>query len=303
MPVAEHAGIASLRRQLGLALRRQVADEEAARRAPQIWGRSGARWFCESDPIWRVQADASMFAGGLAALLLQSLHPSAMAGVAGHSGYRGDPWGRLQRTGEYLATTTFGTIEHAEEIIARVRCIHERVRGKDYFGRPYRASDPNLLRWVHVAENWAFLQAHQRYGQHPLTAEEADLFVEQCTVSAEILGATNLPRTARELQTQLEGFRSELRCTPQAVDSMKFMLLHPPVPPAGIGGYAPVAAGAVALLPAWARSMLGLPNHRPLVAAGIVAGKISTGSVRWALGALGDERLTPAPPVHPRVKR
>ena len=113
--------------------------------------------------MWRVHADASMFPGGVAALLLQSLHPLAMAGVAGHSGYKGDPWGRLQRTSHFLATTTFGTVEDAEATIARVRAIHERVRGRDPKGRPYRASDPHLLRWVHVAEAHSFLTAHQRY--------------------------------------------------------------------------------------------------------------------------------------------
>ena len=100
-----------------------------------------------------------MFAGGIASLLLQSLHPLAMAGVAGHSGYKSDPWGRLQRTSHYIATTTYGTIEDAEAAIARVRAIHERVRGRDERGRAYRASDPHLLLWVHVAEIDSFLRA------------------------------------------------------------------------------------------------------------------------------------------------
>ena len=144
-----------------------------------IWGAEGERWFTPEDPVWRVHADASMFPGGVAALLLQSLHPLAMAGVAGHSGYKGDPWGRLQRTTHFLATTTFGTVEDAEAAIARVRGIHERVRGHDPQGRPYRASDPRLLRWVHVAEAHSFLTAHQRYAVEPLTAAEADTYVAQ----------------------------------------------------------------------------------------------------------------------------
>ena len=94
---------------LGAALRARVAGDDAAERARVIWGREGERWFTPEDPVWRVHADASMFPGGVAALLLQSLHPLAMAGVAGHSGYKGDPWGRLQRTSHFLATTTFGT--------------------------------------------------------------------------------------------------------------------------------------------------------------------------------------------------
>ncbi len=118
-----------------------------------------------------------MFPGGLAALLLQSLHPLAMAGVAGHSGYKGDPWGRLQRTSHYLAVTTFGTVADAEQAIAHVRSVHRRVRGTDHRGRPYAADDPHLLRWVHVAEIWSFLAAFQAYAATPLTDAEADLFV------------------------------------------------------------------------------------------------------------------------------
>ena len=79
----------------------------AANRA-RIHETPGPRWFAEDRPIRRVHADASMFVGGLRALLLQSLHPLAMAGVAEHSDYRGDPWGRLQRTSTFLAVTTFG---------------------------------------------------------------------------------------------------------------------------------------------------------------------------------------------------
>jgi len=92
-----------------------------------------------------------MFAAGIRALLLQSLHPLAMAGVAGHSGYKGDPWGRLQRTSTFLATTTFGTIEDAEALIERNRGIHERVQGRAPDGRQYAACDPHLLKWVHIA--------------------------------------------------------------------------------------------------------------------------------------------------------
>jgi len=103
MPVLQH--------RVGLALRSRVAGDDAPEVAKRIWGAEGERWFTPADPIWRVNENAAMFPGGLAALLLQSLHPSAMAGVAGHSGYKGDPWGRLQRTSHYLAVTTFGTVD------------------------------------------------------------------------------------------------------------------------------------------------------------------------------------------------
>ena len=134
-----------LRRSVAVALRDRVAGKDNAAKAALIWDKPGEHWFTEVDPIWRVHADAAMFVAGIRALLLQSLHPLAMAGVAGHSGYKGDPWGRLQRTSTFLATTTFGTIEDAEAIIAKVHGIHERVRGTTSDGRAYAASDPHLL--------------------------------------------------------------------------------------------------------------------------------------------------------------
>ena len=182
-----------VQRRLGLALRARVAGEDAPERAQRIWGTTGPRWFTPEDPIWRVHADASMFAGGIASLLLQSLHPLAMAGVAGHSGYKSDPWGRLQRTSHYIATTTYGTIEDAEAAIARVRAIHERVRGRDERGRAYRASDPHLLLWVHVAEIDSFLRAYQAFGARPLGPREMDRYVEQTAVAARLLGVPGAP--------------------------------------------------------------------------------------------------------------
>src|SRR5660398_202713 len=104
-----------------------------------------------------------MYVGGIRALLLQALHPLAMAGVAGHSGFKGDPWGRLQRTSEYIAVTTFGRIDDAERVIARIRGIHRRVNGTAPDGRPYAASDPHLLKWVHIAEIESFLTAYQTF--------------------------------------------------------------------------------------------------------------------------------------------
>ncbi len=277
---------AALSRRLGLALRSRVAGDDAPERARRIWGAEGERWFVEDDPIWRVNADAAMFPGGIAALLLQSLHPSAMAGVAGHSGYKGDPWGRLQRTSHYLAVTTFGTVEDAQEAIARVRSVHRRVRGRDEKGCPYAADDPHLLRWVHVAEIWSFLRAFQSYSGEPLTPEEADRYVEQTTVAASLLGATDLPRTVAELEEVIEGYRPELEATDAAREATRFMLLNPPVPMAARPGYALIAAGGVALLPEWARRELRLPVNRAGIAVATRAGGISTALVRWGMAGL-----------------
>src|SRR3954453_1712913 len=141
-----------LREELGRALFGLVAGPDGPDNRARIHETPGPRWFTEDRPIRRVHADASMFVGGLRALLFQSLHPLAMAGVADHSDYRGDPWGRLQRTSYFLAVTTFGAASDADRAVAQVRAIHERISGTAADGRPYQASDPHLLRWVHVAE-------------------------------------------------------------------------------------------------------------------------------------------------------
>lgn len=283
---------------IGAALRSKVAGDDAQQRADVIWGTPGERWFTPADPVWRVHSDAAMFPGGVTALLLQMLHPQAMAGVAGHSGYKGDPWGRLQRTSGYLATTTFGTIESAESTIAMVRGIHERVRGKDEFGQPYRASDPHLLMWVHIAEINSFLRAYQAYATTPLTVAEADTYVAQAAVAARLLGVQNPPVTVAQLRQQLRKFQLELKPTAAAREAARFLLFNPPLPWAARPGYAMIAAGGVALLPAFARQMLGLPL--PPLAARWVAqpiGHLGAATVRWAMAGLAEQRLTPIAPT------
>ncbi len=275
---------------LGHALRARVAGDDATERAAVIWGKRGERWFTPEDPVWRVHADAAMFPGGVAALLLQSLHPLAMAGVAGHSGYRGDPWGRLQRTSGFLATTTFGTVEDAEAAIARVRSVHERVRGTDERGRPYRASDPHLLRWVHVAEAHGFLTAFQRWADEPLTPAEADTYVRQSAVVAERLGATDLPLTVAGLHEALQAYRPELEATTPAREAARFLLLDPPLPWAARPGYGLIATGGVAILPVWARVALRLPVLGPVAVAARGVGGLGTRAVRWAMAGVAEER-------------
>ena len=279
---------------LGAALRARVAGDDAAERAKVIWGRSGERWFTPQDPVWRVHADAAMFPGGVAALLLQSLHPLAMAGVAGHSGYRGDPWGRLQRTSHFLATTTFGTVEDAQAAIEHVRGIHERVRGKDSRGRAYRASDPHLLGWVHVAEAHSFLAAYQRYASTPLTSEESDTYVEQSAVVARRLGAVDVPTSVADLRSALAAYRPELEATDEARDAARFLLLDPPLPWAARPGYGLIATGGVAVLPGWARLALRLPVVGPVATVAQQVGRLGTGAVRWAMAGVAEERRVTA---------
>ena len=275
-----------LRGRLASAVRDRVAGPDGPKLARQIWDAPGERWFTPADPICRVHGDASMFAGGICALLLQSLHPLAMAGVAAHSGYRGDPWGRLQRTSHFLATTTFGTVADAEAAIARVRGIHAKVRGTAADGRPYAAADPHLLTWVHIAEIDSFLRAHQRFAREPLSPPEADTYVAQTAIVARLLGVPVPPTTVAQLHSAIAGYRGELRGTSAARDAARFLLLTPPLPLAARPGYGALAGAAVALLPGWARRPLRLP-YLPLAErmVNLPVGDAATALIRWAMTA------------------
>ncbi|MEV0208367.1 oxygenase MpaB family protein [Streptomyces sp. NPDC050788] len=281
------SGGPDLRQQLGEGLFARVAGPDGPRNRARIHGAPGPRWFGPERPIRRVHGDASMFIGGLSALLLQSLHPLAMAAVAGHSGYRGDPWGRLQRTSTFLATTTFGTEAHAQQACAQVRAVHERIRGVTVDGDAYHAADPHLLAWVHAAEIDSFLRAHQRYGTKPLSEEGCDAYVADTARVATELGVLDPPRNRAELARLLADYRPELRASAQARDAARFLLLNPPVPAAARLPYAVLAANAVSLLPSWAARELNLPRLpildewcvRPL-------GVAVTSAVRWAMAPL-----------------
>jgi len=255
--------LTTARRALNQAVRSKVAGDDFAEVHDRIWNAPGERWFTAEDPIWRVHNDTSMFIGGIRALLLQSLHPVAMQAVAEHSGYRGDPWGRLQRTSRFLATTTMGTVADAEQTIAKVRHVHEFVKGVTPAGDPYEAGDPHLLKWIHLAEIDSFLASHQAFGATPLTDAEADVYIAQTTLVAEKLGVVDPPRTVAELDQALMSYRLELVRTPAAVEAAQLLLHEPPLPLLSRPAYRTLAAGAVSLLPAWAMARLRLP-HQPV---------------------------------------
>ncbi|WP_166844749.1 oxygenase MpaB family protein [Isoptericola sp. BMS4] len=281
-----------VRLRLGDVLFAKVAGPDAEAVRDRIHLTPGPRWFAPDSPIGRVHADASMFVGGLRALLLQSLHPLAMAGVAGHSGYRGDPWGRLERTATFIATTTFATTADAQAAVDRVRAVHERVRGKAPDGRPYRAGEPHLLTWVHAAEADSFLAAHQRFGERPLTDAEADEYVAQAATVARALGAVVVPETVADLRATIEDYRPELEATPAALDAASFLLREPPLPTAARPPYALLAAGAVSLLPSWARASLHV-DTRFRRTFGRPAGALAVRAVRWGMGTSERTRAYP----------
>ena len=265
-------------------IRSRVIGDQADAKTEAIMAAPGPRWFAPDSPVRLVHADASMFVGGLRALLLQSLHPLAMAGVAQHSDFRHDPWGRLQRTAEFLAATTFGPIPVAEQAVAVVHRVHERVVGTASDGRPYAANDPHLLRWVHIAEIDSFLAAYQRYGRRPLTPAEADRYVHDVGLVARKLGVNDPPRSVADLRGELRDFRPELASSREARDAARFLLLEPPLPLPARGPYLLLAGAAVALLPAWTRWPLRLPLL-PVSEAMVVrpAGQVVTQLIRWSM--------------------
>jgi uncharacterized protein (DUF2236 family) len=284
-----------LRGRIGAAIFERVVgppDPGRGRQGPRPRA-AGERWFAEDRPIRRVHADSSMFVGAIRALLMQSLHPLAMAAVAEHSDYRGDPWGRLQRTTHFLGVTTFGYADEARDAIARVRAVHQHVTGTAPDGRPYAASDPHLLTWVHIAEADSFLLAHTRFGAHPLDQAGRDGYLaDMARIGAE-LGVPDPPRTQAELAERFGQFRAELAVTAQTRDAARFLLLNPPLPVIARPPYGVLAAAAVSLLPGWARRPLHLPRL-PVTETVLVrpAGRAMVRAIRWATSAPPAARTT-----------
>jgi uncharacterized protein (DUF2236 family) len=273
--------VAAVRDRLGEAIFYRVAGPEGPQRRDRIHGTPGPRWFAPDSPIQRVHGDASMFVGGMRALMLQSLHPAAMTAVSEHSGYRGDMWGRLARTSTFLAVTTFGPADDAEAAVAAVRRIHDSVTGLMPDGTAYAASDPHLLQWVHVAEIDSFLRAHQRYGAAPLDQHGRDEYVAQTALVAEKLGVDDPPRTEAELAEVLAAYRPELRGTDHAHEAISHLVWHPELPTAARPAYLVIAAASIDMMPGWSRRELRLPRL-PVPGAGVL-GHAATRTIRWAM--------------------
>ncbi|RGC68104.1 hypothetical protein C5N14_15350 [Micromonospora sp. MW-13] len=254
---------------------------------------------------WKVHEEPILIVAGLRSLYLQALHPRAMAGVAQNSDYRADSWGRLVRTATYVATTIYGTTAEAEAAGARVRRLHARLRATDpATGEEFRVDDPELLRWVHVAEVETFLSTARRAGLRLTDAEVDGYYAEQRRVAALVgLDPADVPGTAAEVAEYYRRIRPDLRITREAAETAVF-LTAPPIPwklnlPARIGlnlgparfAYLGVAGTAFALLPPWARRMyggLGLPTTELSADLSVRALRLALAAVprRWREGPL-----------------
>ena len=254
-------------------------DPTASPGDPGLLGPASASWDLISEP--------AAIVGGIRALLVQLLHPLAMAGVADHSRFRDDALGRLQRTASYVTATTFGATPDAIAASAAVRRVHRRVAGTAPDGRAYRADDPHLLAWVSIALTSSFLVTDRLYAPVPVGARRADDFVAEQSrlgalldprvdldaVAADPAALTEggialplidegyLPVSVAQLDALLESYATEWTVNEQGRAALRF-LLWPDVPGPMRAGYLPMLAGAVASLDARQRALLGTPLGR-----------------------------------------
>ncbi len=278
--------IGPVRDHLAGSFRRMLSGGRAEPQPLDAWvqDRGDPGLFGPDSPAWRVQGQLATLVGGLRALMLQTLHPLAMAGVAQHSAFRQDPFGRLQRTGGFIASTVFGTTADAERAIATVRRVHDRVQGVASDGRPYSANDPHLLTFVHVTEVDSFLVAHQTLTNDHLGRAEADRYVADMAEVCRRLGGEDVPTDVVGLRRWLEDVRPELAMTAEARSAVWF-LLNPPLPLYARPAYGVFASASVGLLPGWAQRMLWLPSVPPVDRLAIrPATRTMLAVLSWAVG-------------------
>jgi len=228
---------------------------------------------------WKVLGDASVFIGGIRALVVQTAHPEVVAGVEEHSTYRDDPLGRLTRTSVYVTETTYGAMPEVENAVDLVRQAHRPVTGTSERDRPYSAGRPEMAAWVHNVLTDSFLSAFQAFGPDKLSEAEADQFVsEQARIGA-LLGASPLPETARSLTEWIRDLPD--RAPTQSQASALGFLRNPPLSPPVRVGYRLLFNAALSTIPADMLAQLDL--EVPRWAAGV--GEKTTSALRWSLGA------------------
>lgn len=267
----------------------------------QIEDGDDAGFFGDGSASWAVHGGMATLVAGIRALLMQTLHPGAMAGVHDWSRYKEDPLGRLSGTIQWLIGVTFSDTQMAIRESTRVGRFHDRVRGSyldaDDVERPYAAGDPELLSWVHVVFTDAFLRSHLIWGG-PIPGG-ADQYVREWTKAGELVGVVDPPVSEAELCSQLDGFRTAgiLKSDERVAEAVRF-IRRPGLPKGMLPAYNILFAGAVASIPAEYRRMLGL--RRPwwpaitatrliLVLTGSLLGRSSTSedAARKRLARLG----------------
>jgi uncharacterized protein (DUF2236 family) len=245
--------------------------------------RSDNALFPRNSVIWRVHGDVTtMMVGGIAALLLQMLHPAALTAVLDHSNFREDMLGRLRRTAKFIALTTYGDRADAEKAIGRVRAIHDQVAGTLADGTPYRAGDPRLLAWVHTAEALCFLDAWITYGEPNMSARDQDTYFAEAAVVARLLGADPVPETRQAALAFVARMRPALRATTPTHEVAQLIIAPKTSNLGAVAMQRLLAKAAIDLLPGWARDMLALGRSGPEALLTASATKGVAATLRWA---------------------
>ncbi|WP_432240220.1 oxygenase MpaB family protein [Herbaspirillum robiniae] len=220
--------------------------------------------FGPDSAAWQVHSDfTAMLTGGVAALLLQMLHPLPLAGVWDHSNFQADMLGRLRRTAQFIAGTTFGSRADAERFIAHVRRIHAGISGVGPSGQPYAASDPQLLTWVHAAEVSCFLRGYLRYRNPDFSAADQDRYFAEIARVAEALGAQDVPRSRTGIEDYIETMRPQLVCDQRTLKTLELVLNAPSPNALAVPWTRLMMRAGVDLLPGWAQEMLGVTQRSP----------------------------------------
>ena len=265
--------------------------------------RADEGYFGPGSVTWQVHASPAIaLVGGLRALIVQALHPLAMAGVAQHSDYRRRPLRRLQRTAEYVATVTFGDTAQAEAAARRVRAVHRKVRGIDpVTGRPYSADDPQTAVWIHAVEIHSFLAAYRVYGRHRLTERDEDRYFAENVIAAELLGVPRelIPASKAEMRAFFADVRPALCVSDAARDAIEFVVA-PPLTPELAPYFIPMRVlgrAAAALVPRDLRRLAGidtsaLGNAASYVHVHAVARLVGLPGARIAVSRALGERTT-----------
>lgn len=247
---------------------------------------------------WAVHGSMAPIVAGVRALMMQALHPGALAGVYEHSRFREDPLGRLAGTIRWIFTVTYGDTRTARAASSHVLGLHRAVTGTyhDATGRqrPYAANDPDLLRWVHLAFTDSFLTAHQIWGSTwggpGAIPGGADAYVAEWAVAGELMGVVDPPRTAAELRRQLDTYLTDGKLAhSDRLDEVLRFLRSPGLSPVLRPGYRVLYAGAIASLREPYRRLLGLPTPRlgPVRLPTVAATRLVLAGVRLVLGRRG----------------
>ncbi|ACG79168.1 conserved hypothetical protein [Phenylobacterium zucineum HLK1] len=273
MPPLRHAIVLQVRQLVG-----GTGDDTVER------NRADTGFFGPDSACWKVHGDfASMMVGGITALLVQMLHPGALAGVWDHSNFRQDMQGRLKRTARFIAGTTYGDRREAQGYIDHVRTIHGRVKGTLPDGTPYSADDPDLLTWVHVAEVSSFLAAYLRYKDPDFPPSEQDRYYRETAEIARRLGATDVPESRAEVEAYFRAVRPQLRYDHRTKEVARALLSQQAPTPAAGPAMTLAFDAAKDLLPDWAARLHGFRLSAPRRAAARLGVRALGRTLRWAL--------------------